>query len=239
MAKRSPKIRWMHYMYGFGFILLLMLVMSATHVSPAHAQGSQELLTAISQQMGQSMQALTDYSYQQRTEVQVNGETKSVQLSQVAFGPDKQPLITPLSQQPSDDTGFGLRGRIKEHKEDEMEQQIQQIVHLSNTYLMLSKDKMQQLVSQGQVLVNPDNGNLTVNASGLLQMGDHVTINCDGMTKNRIQTQVQTTAGEDPMTITAQYETMPAGLNYNAQTQISVPTKGLQITINTLNYQKQ
>ncbi len=185
------------------------------------------------------MQALTGYSYQQRTEVQVKGETKSVQLSQVAFDPNKQPLITPISVEPPEDTGRGLRGRIKEKKAEEMKEEVQKLVQLSNGYLMLSQERLQQLVRQGQVLVNPDNGNVRVDVSGLLQMGDHIMMNCDGMTKNRMQTQVQTTADGNPVAITAQYQTLPTGLNYIAQTIISVPAKGLQIMINTMNYQRQ
>lgn len=120
-----------------------------------------------------------------------------------------------------------------------MKEEVQKLVQLSNSYLMLSNEKMQQLVRQGRVMVNPDNGNVRVDALGLVQTGDHVTMNCDGMTKNRIQTQVQTTTDGTPMTITALYQTLPTGLNYNAQTVISVPAKGLQIMINTLNYQRQ
>ncbi|HAM53465.1 MAG TPA: hypothetical protein DCP92_23250 [Nitrospiraceae bacterium] len=92
MIKKKLEIHQMKYMYVLRFIPLLLLTMFVLRVAPACAQGNQDLLTAISKQMGQSMQALTGYSYQQRTEVQVNGETKSVQLAQVAFRPNKQPL---------------------------------------------------------------------------------------------------------------------------------------------------
>ena len=218
----------------------LSFVLLMVDVAPVYAQAGQELIGAVTQQMGQSMQALTGYSYQQRTEVQVKGETKSVQLSQVAFGPNRQPMITPLSEEPAEKKEHGLRGRIKEEKAAEMKEEIQQLVQLSNNYLMLSQDKMQQLVRQGQALVSPDSGNVRVEVSGLLQPADHMTMNCDGMMKNRMQVQVQTAAADgSPVAVTALYQTLPTGLNYNAQTVIAVPSKGLQITINTLNYQKQ
>ena len=41
------------------------------------------------------------------------------------------------------------------------------------------------------------------------------------------------------MTILATYRQWPTGLNYNDQTVINVPGKGMQITINTMNYMKQ
>ena len=110
------KFQQTNYVCASSLVLLLLLTLLALRVAPVYAQGSRELLTNISQQIGQSMQALIGYSYQQRTEVQVNGETKSVRLVQVAFGPDRQPLITPISSQPPEETERGLRGRIKEKK---------------------------------------------------------------------------------------------------------------------------
>jgi hypothetical protein len=238
MIKRKFKTQQIIYGCAAGFIFSLLLAALVLRAAPAYAQGSQELLTAITQQMGRSMQALTSYSYQQRTEVQVDGETKSVQVVQVAFGPDKQPLITTISSQPSGDTGFGLRARIKERKAEEMKEEVENLVQLSNSYLMLSQEKMQQLVRQGQVLVNPDSGNVRVNVSSLLQTGDQITMDCQGTTKNRIQTQVQTTSDGTSVKITAQYLRLSTGLNYAAQTVINVPDKGLQIMINTMNYQQ-
>src|SRR5512136_2294760 len=128
MINRKFKIQRMKYGYALGFIFSLLLTGLGVRVGPVLAHGSQELLTAISRQIGQTMQALTSYIFQQRTEVQINGETKSVQLVQVAFGPDKQPLITPISSQPSGDTERGLRGRIKEKKAEEMKEEIQKLV---------------------------------------------------------------------------------------------------------------
>jgi hypothetical protein len=238
MIKKKIKIQKVKCVTISGSLVLLLLSVFALRAVPACAQGSQELLTAITQKMGQSMQALTGYSYKQRTEVQIKGETKSVALVQVAFGPDKKPIVTTLSSQPSEDTGRGLRGRIRKEKADEMKEAVQELIQLSNSYLTLSQEKLQQLVRQGKVLVSPDSGNVTVEVSGLLQMGDQMAMNCEGKTMNRTQTQVQTTADGSPVTITAQYQTLPTGLNYNAQTVVNVPAKGLQITLNTMNYQQ-
>jgi hypothetical protein len=220
---------------------LLAVLLSAFPASAQVEPGSvsHQILSSIGVKMVESMKALTDYSYQQRTAVQVNGETKSVTLSQVAFDPNKQPLITVISVQPPEDTGRGLRGMIKKEKIKEMKEEVAGLVQLANSYLILNPEKMVALAARAQVLVNPNDGTVHVDASNFLQSGDHITMICNGDTKNRIQVQVQTAAQGNPVTVIAQYQVLPTGLNYDAQTTISVAAKGLQIMINTMNYQKQ
>ena len=137
MKKKGFKIQQMECVYASKVILLLLLSLLLLTIAPAYAQTGQELLAAIAQQMGRSMQALTGYSFQQRTDVQINGETKSVQVVQVAFGPDKRPLITPISSQPSGGTGVGLRGRIKEKEAEEMKKEVQNLVQMQFRLKML------------------------------------------------------------------------------------------------------
>jgi hypothetical protein len=228
-------------------ILPLVAALSvATVLVPAWAQaqgrGPEELkiLAQVGIQIGENMKALTGYSFQQRTAVNLEGEQKNVTLVQVAFGPGGQPLITTLSSQPSEDLGRGpLRRKIKEEKIEEMKDEIEQVVQLSNSYLMLNQQKLTQLGQLAQVWVTPGGGQIRVVASGFQQPGDQVTISCDGQTKRQTQTQVTTSIFGGPMTVTAQYQQWSTGLNYNIQTVINVPGKELQITINTMNYMKQ
>jgi len=230
---------------GMALIVVVVLVVVAM-VAPAWAQGpvqstqNLEVLAMVGAQMGQNMQALTGYTYQQRTAVQINGELKNVKLVQVAFGPDRQPLITTLSSEPPEQLHGGpLMRHIEEDKAKEMKGEIEQVVQLSNSYLMLNQQSLQQLGRIAQAWTSPDGSSIRVTASGFQQPGDQITITCDGQTKRQQQTQVSTTIFGGPMTILATYRQWSTGLNYNDQTAINVPGKGMQITINTMNYMKQ
>jgi hypothetical protein len=228
-------------------ILSLVAALSvATVLVPAWAQaqgrGAEELkiLADVGIQIGENMKALTGYSFQQRTAVNTEGEQKNVTLVQVAFGPDGKPLITTLSSQPPEDLGRGpLRRKIKEEKIEEFKDMVEQVVQLSNSYLMLNQEKLAKLGQLAQVWVTPGGGAIRVVASGFQQPGDQITITCDGKTKRQTQTQVTTSIFGGPMTVAAQYQQWSTGLNYNGQTVINVPGKQLQITINTMNYMKQ
>ena len=91
-----------------------------TGAGTVHAEDLQ-ILAQVGLQMGENMQALTGYTFQQRTAVQINGELKNVKLVQVAFGPDRQPLITTLSSEPPEELRGGpLMRHIEEDKTKEM-----------------------------------------------------------------------------------------------------------------------
>jgi len=211
-------------------------------VVPCFAQPAQnlEILAQVGLQMGENMEALTGYTYQSRTAVMINGELKNVKLVQVAFGPDRKPLVTTLSSEPPEELHGGpFRRKIEEDKINQMKGEIEQVVTLANSYLMLNREGLQQLGRIAQVWMSPDGSSIRLVASGFQQANDQVTITCDGATKRQLQTQVTTTVFGGPMTVNAQYQVWPTGLNYNAQTLINVPAKGMQITINTMNYMKQ
>jgi hypothetical protein len=220
-------------------LIVLAMLVPARAQAPQRSTETLQVLAAVGLQMGENMQALTGYTFQQRTAVQINGEPKGVTLVQIAFGPDHRPMATTLSSPPDDVSGGPLMRRIKERKMEEAKGEIEQAVQLSNSYLMLNQESLQQLGRLAQVWMSPDGRSVKLVASGFQQPGDQVTIICDGATKRQKETQVTTNIFDGPMTIIAQYQTLSTGLNYNTQTVINVPAKGLQITINTYNYVKQ
>jgi len=222
--------------------MALVMAMSVPVWAPAPAQSTQnlEVLAQVGLQMESNMKALRGYTFQQRTAVQINGELKNVKLVQVAFTPQGETLITTLSSEPPEKLSGGLiRRHFEEDKINEMRETIEQVVQLSNSYLMLNQQSLQQLGRIAQAWMSPDGSSIRVVASGFQQPGDQVTVTCDGATKRQMQTQVNTTIFGGPMTISAQYQQWSTGLNYNAQTSINVPGKGMQISINTFNYIKQ
>ncbi len=130
-------------------------------------------------------------------------------LVQVAFGPDRQPLITTLSSEPPEKLRGGpLRRHIEEDKAKEMKGEIEQVVQLSNSYVMLNQQSLQQLGRMAQAWMSPDGSSIRVTASGFQQPGDQVTITCDGATKRQTQTQVTTNIFGGPMTILAHIQAM-------------------------------
>ncbi len=224
---------------------LVSLVVAAMSVpawaqAPAQSTKNLEELALIGAQIAENTKALTGYTFQRRTAVTINGEQKNVTLVQVAFGPGGQPLITTLSSEPPEQLSGGpLRRHIEEQKIAEMKGEIEQVVQLANSYLVLNQEALAQLGRIAQVWMSPDGSLARVVASGFQQPGDQVTVICDGQTRRQMETQVTTSIFGGQMTVSAQYQKLDTGLTYNSQTTIYVPAKGMQIAINTFNYTKQ
>lgn len=200
-----------------------------------------KILEGVGQQLGKDTAGLLKFSYQQRTAIQMKGEDKEATLAQVAFGPDGKPIVTPISAPPPE-TGRqkrGIRGAVQKEVKEGVSEEIQGLVKLSNGYLMLNKDKMQQLLQKSEVSILPAEGAVKLVAKDFLQPGDQVFRKFDSKTFQQTHTRVETSAGGNPVTIVATYQSLPSGLTYCAQTEITVPAKGLKITLNTMNYQPQ
>src|SRR5512147_2079129 len=96
--------------------LILGLTAGALAQAPAQSTQNLETLAMIGLQMGESMKALTGYTFQRRTAVTINGEQENVTLVQVAFGPGGQPLVTTLSSEPQKELRGGpFMRRIEEN----------------------------------------------------------------------------------------------------------------------------
>jgi hypothetical protein len=191
------------------------------------------------QLMAKSLQSLPQYTFKQNTVMKMKGEVKSNTLNQVFFGPDGKPQTTQLSAPPPEqDSGGRRRGRAKEkvveNKKEEMQEYIQQLVKLSNSYLILPKEKMQALAQTGQVA--QDAAGMQITAKDFLQPGDTLVLTFDPATKRQRKTVATTTLDGGPVTVTAAYQDLADGLTYNAQTVISAPKKEIEMTMQTFQY---
>ncbi len=196
----------------------------------------------VIQLMAKSLQALPQYTFKQSTVMKLKGEVKSNTLNQVSFGPDGKPQTTQLNAPPpaQDDGGRGRRGRIKEkiveNKKEDMQEFVQALVKLSNSYLVLAKDKMQALAQTGQF--SQDATGILITVQDFVQPGDKLVLTFDPATKRERKAVATTTLDDGPVTVTAVYQDLADGLTYNAQTVISAPKKDLELTMQTFEYVK-
>ena len=194
----------------------------------------------VIQLMAKSLQSLPQYTFKQNTVMKLKGEVKSNTLNQVFFGPDGKPQTTLLSAPPpqEDSGGRGRRGRVKEkvveNKKEDMQEFVQALVKLSNSYLVLPKEKMQALAQAGQF--SQDATGIQITVQDFVQPGDKLVLTFDPATKRERKAVATTTLDDGPVTVTAVYQDLADGLTYNAQTVISAPKKDLELTMQTFEY---
>ncbi len=206
-------------------------------LAAAQAGAEQKIKGEIARVMGESLKSLPHYSYQQRTDVRMNGEDTGATLVQVAFGPDGKPMVTPLSApEPSGRPKRGIRGAVQENMQAEVKQQVEALVKLAGSYTLLDQARLQDLMKRSVLEIVPSASADKLVVSSFLQPGDQAIYKFDAGTYRQTHLNVTTSAGGNPVTIHVLFQTLPTGLTYPAQTDISVPAKGLAVTVNTLNY---
>lgn len=206
---------------------------------PLNPATDKTLVAGIGQQLGANMQALVTYTYKQRVQVTVNGEDKGTSLFQIAFGPDGKPLVTTLSSTPPQGRQrHGLRGAVQKDMEEQAKGEIDGLVKLAAGYTMLGPPKIKDLLGKGLVLMIPAENAIRIDVKGFLVAGDEANYKFDAANNRQSHVHVVTSTGGNPVTIDAQFQTLPSGLTTCAQTQINVPAKGIFITLNTFGYEK-
>src|ERR1041385_6850984 len=139
--------------------------------------------------------ALRQYQWKLRTEVQRNGETKSVQVALVRFDNNGQMQTTPISKTPEPDLPkFGLRKAIAEKKFKEFKETVQQLGDLARAYSNLPPDQMQRLMATATVAPELAAGQKLIRAEGgnVLHNGDSMTVWLDATSRKQRRVEIET-----------------------------------------------
>jgi hypothetical protein len=227
---------------GFGIALvassMFCWVQGAQAQEPsAQAIQAQKDAGAVAQMMGESMKGLTQYTYQQKVQMSYKGEVKSTTLNQISFPPGSggKPQVTEIVQSDASGTQRRLGHRIRDKKEGEVKADVEALTKLAPQYLFPDKAQLEKLAQTAAVSYQGSNIILTV--ADFVQKGDRMTITANAATRNRISMQASTMSGEDPVTIDATYAELKNGLNYLSHYVVNCPNEGVELTIDTLNFE--
>lgn len=196
----------------------------------------------------ENAQALKAFVWQQRTQLQLKGETKKVTLNQMNYDLYGNQQKTLLSEQPPPDSsqqssGGGRGGRLKQKviakKKGEFKEMMEGIAALVKSYTELPPEQLQAALkqaafSQGQ---GDMQGAVQVQMHNVIQQGDSLTFWIDQTTMLFRRVAIATTYEKNPVTATANYATLPTGQVYMAQAVLNYPKKEVVVEIDSLNYQ--
>lgn len=188
-------------------------------------------------------QALKAFSWQQRLQLQLKGETKKTTLSQMTYDMYGNPQKTLLSEQPSGDaqpSGGRLKRRIVAKKKGEFKDMMEEIAALVKSYTELPPEQLQ--ASLKQATFSPGEGDMAgavqVQMRNVLQPGDSLTVWIDRTAMLFRRAVIATTYEGNPVTTTANYAMLPSGQVYMAQAILNYPKKEVVVEIDNLNYQR-
>jgi len=199
----------------------------------AGAQSNAEIAEKISQARQENAQRTRDYSWTRRTEVKVKGEVKSTTTELIRYTVDGELQTTPISEDKAK-TPKRIRGKIAKKKGGEMKDWMTELGGVLKKY---------SLPTTGNLVDFLDKAKPEKEAGGIKLTAVNVVIPVDTMTMwvdenfQLTRTEVTTEYDGAEVRLTTDHAQTPDGLDYVARTNIVVPDKNVEMTVENFSYQ--
>ena len=190
--------------------------------------------------------ALRHFTWKSRTELRIDGEVKQVRLEQVRFALDGQLQKTAIggesaatASRPTVPGPAGaLKKRIVARKAEALTSTLADLAHLAESYAHLSPERRQTFASRA--VASPDGavvGALRLSGRDVVMPGDRLTAWIDPASGVPRRVEIATFHDGQAVTIATDYRRLPAGLTYQARSVLRYPTQGLDVTVETFDYE--
>jgi hypothetical protein len=223
-------------------ILMLSTAVCALIFQP-HAvaqQAVEQKLAIVKESVAQNQAALRQYTWTEQTNVILKGETKKTTYYQCRYAPDGTVQKTETGSSPAPSQ---QRGRVRQHvvekKTDELKDYMQQAGALVKQYL--PPDPQQMKAESGNAsLSQTGEGDIGLEFKNYVKPGDSLvlTFNTAAKALSRINVNTYMSDQKDAVTLQVNFQTLPGGPNYVAQTLLNAPAKSIQVQTMSSNYQR-
>jgi hypothetical protein len=201
---------------------------------PVAAQMDMTLVAEkVSKARQQNAMKTRDYSWTQRTEVKLKGETKSLKTEIVRFTVDGELQKTPIDET-SAKKPKGVRGKVAKKKAGEMKDWMADLGEVLKQYSLPTAGNLLDFFNKAAV--SPDGDGRKLDATDVVQAGDRMSVWIDANHK-MVKTEVSTQHDGSDVKLETDHSTTPDGLDYTARTVIVVPDKGVEMTVENFSYQ--
>ncbi len=196
--------------------------------------GIAERVTAARQANAATMQ---QYTWDQRTEMLEDGTVKDTRVEMVNWvnGQYQRSLVS--NEGPSLPR-FGLRRRIAEDKQKEMQEYLSGIKSLLGQYTMDSSPQLLAFMNKAQVSGPDASGLIALSGGSVVSPGDSVTLWVNAASHKAQKIFVATTYQGNPITLNATFNTLSTGLNYMNFADIQIPAKQMEVQVSNFNYNR-
>jgi len=203
---------------------------------PAAAQTDMAAVAEkVSKARQQNAMKTRDYSWTQRTEVKLKGETKSLKTEIVRFTVDGELQKTPIDET-SAKKPKGVRGKVAKKKAGEMKDWMADLGEVLKQYSLPTAGNLLDFLNKASISSDGDGRKL--DATDVVQAGDRMSVWIDANHK-MVKTEVSTQHDGSDVKLETDHATTPDGLDYTARTVIVVPDKGVEMTVENFSYQRE
>jgi hypothetical protein len=222
----------------FGSVVALALVLQ----TQAWAQSPvQEKVAMVKAAVAQNKAALTHYIWTEQTNIMLNGEVKKTTNYQCMYGPDGSVQKTATGGTPPPPPKRGLRGKIVENKTEDLTDYMQRAATLVKQYVPPNPEQIQGAFQQGNVTIGADGPEvLQLQFTNYVKPGDSMVFYFNKQAKALSQITVNSYMNDqtDAVSLQVNFQTIPGGPNYVAQTTLNAPAKKITVVTTSSNYQR-
>jgi hypothetical protein len=212
---------------------------------PAFAQQPTpaERVAALKTQLANSQAMLRQYEWIETTTVSVKGEEKSRKQQRCYVGADGKVTKVLLTNESTQEAGKrGLRGKIAEHKKEELTDSMYEAINLVRLYVPLDQARIQRAKDSGKVSIQMTEPNKRARLvfSDYLQAGDSLAVDVNLANNHPLAANVNSylDSQEAPVTLSVKFGTLNDGSTYPSQAILDVQGKNLTVTIENSGYRK-
>ena len=196
-----------------------------------------QIQAVVAAQMQKNKEELRQYSWKQKTELDLKGEEKNSRIDFMRYDSQGQLVKTPLSAPPPPQQRSGrLVGKIKAKKTDEMKDYIERLMERVRRYTSFSGSDPQQIMQRATLTTGQDT--FVIHIKDYVIPGESVDISHDPTTRKIRQFKVATSLDSDPVSVVADFQDLPDGPTYMSQATVDSPKKELQIHVTAYDYMK-
>lgn len=224
-----------------GVLAVVLLMYPA--ISVAQQQTPAERVAALKAHLASSEAMLRQYEWIQTTTLSVKDKEKSRKQERCYVGADgKVTKILLTKESAPEDKKRGLRGKIAEHKKEELTASMYEAINLVHLYVPPDQARMQRAKDAGKVsaqLTEPGKRARLV-FSDYMQAGDSLEVDVNLANNHPLAANVNSylESQDNPVTLSVQFASLNDGSSYPSEAVLDVPAKDLKVTIENSGYRK-
>ena len=221
-----------------------LLLCSLTSVT-IFAQGFDPALmreaSAVREELARSTAALRHYTWTEHTEVTMKGELRASSDTSCRYDASGQVTKTPIGKGTAEERASAISKRpIVRSKADDQDY-IERAVSVIQDYMPPKPEILQRLLQNGEaVRGSTETGKSEIRFKDYFKRGDTIIFTYDPRTRMLVRVTAVTymATPKDPVTLEAEFETLPEGINHLASTTLNANKKKVHVKTRNDNYQK-
>jgi hypothetical protein len=181
--------------------------------------------------------AMQQYTWDQRTELLEDGTVKDTRVELVNWvnGQYQKSLVS--NEGPSLPR-IGLRKRIAEEKQKEMQDYLSGLKSQLDQYTMGTSPQLLAFFNKAQVSGPDATGLLALSGGSVVSPGDSMTLWVNSTTHKAAKAFIATTYQGSPVTMNATFNLLATGLSYMNFADIQIPAKQMEVQVSNFNYNR-